>query len=349
MTRFLSDRLGRANVLNPRIRGAGLAGTVIVLWLVLPVLASAAPRSVPVTVAVTPGEVTLGDVVTYSVSVLSEEAGRKTSPAGVAEALTRANLHVLPGMPRVSVVDGPEGGRRKRWEWRARVFALGEVEVPGGRLLSRDPGGGASMSPLPTATVQVNPVPPRPGEDPSALREAPRGPVSLPEGLPLGALLGMLGMLAVVLGTAAYYRWWAHPAAETALPAPPPLPPYEAAKAALDELRQSGMLDRGENVQYVDRLSILLRTYLGGRFEFPALEETTTELMSSMRARLPDRGRAGQRDVLRRILEECDLAKFAQYRPKADMALEMTDWVEEFVESTRPRPEPPPETDETHT
>ena len=109
------------------------------------------------------------------------------------------------------------------------------------------------------------------------------------------------------------------------------VPPHERALAQLDALARA---DAPDDKAYYSALDRILRTYLEGRYELPALERTTAEVTRLMRARgLPVEG-------LPALLDEVDLVKFARAELPAARRSESLARVRAFVEATRPAPEP---------
>jgi hypothetical protein len=114
-----------------------------------------------------------------------------------------------------------------------------------------------------------------------------------------GSLLMLAGL--VVGG----WRWLRRPDRP-----PPPLLPHQWARAELDRLQGEIGPDPEGNRLYLEQLADVLRRYLELRFEVPALEQTTADILTTL-------GRAPllsppQQEQLRELLERCDLAKFAR-------------------------------------
>jgi len=105
---------------------------------------------------------------------------------------------------------------------------------------------------------------------------------------------------------------------------------------ALRELRQlqrEGLIAQKAYKAYYSRLSWILRAYFENRFLFPALEQTTTELMARFGAaqELDDE----QQRWTRAILEQADLVKFARFIPEADDARQVLELAFRIVEQTK--------------
>jgi hypothetical protein len=117
----------------------------------------------------------------------------------------------------------------------------------------------------------------------------------------------------------------------------PLLPPWEEALNALDALPWREWLAEGEVKRFYYALSEILKRYIERRFEFDAVEQTTTELLASMRRlRLP------MREDIGRFFARYDLVKYAKWVPPAEESEQALGQVREFVLRTRPA-EPAPE------
>jgi hypothetical protein len=117
-----------------------------------------------------------------------------------------------------------------------------------------------------------------------------------------------------------------------------PLPPWEQALAALDALPWREWLDAGQVKRYYYALSEVLKRYIERRFEFNAVEQTTTEILTSMRAY-----KTPMRDDIGKFFTRSDLVKYAKWVPPADEAESAIEQVREFVMRTKPQ-EPAPGT-----
>ena len=116
---------------------------------------------------------------------------------------------------------------------------------------------------------------------------------------------------------------------------PPPLPPWEEALGALDRLPWRDWLGDGQFKRLYYALSEILKRYLERRYGFDAVEQTTTELLASMRAqKLP------MRDEISRFFARCDLVKYAKTVPPEDEAERALEQLRDFVLKTTPAPEP---------
>ena len=110
-------------------------------------------------------------------------------------------------------------------------------------------------------------------------------PVKPPSSLafPIQVVVGG-GLLVLLLVAAAIYAFM-RAKKRRGKPAPPPEPPKpedEVALAALMALEKSSTLGKGEFKTYYFKASEILRTYIGARFGFDAMEMTTRELLDEL-------------------------------------------------------------------
>ena len=115
-----------------------------------------------------------------------------------------------------------------------------------------------------------------------------------------------------------------------------PLPPWDEALQALDGLAWREWLEAGESKRYYYALSLILKRYIERRFEFHAAEQTTTEVLASMRA-----NKTPMRDDVARFFNRTDLVKYATRVPTLAEAESAIDEVRAFVHKTKPA-EPAP-------
>ena len=147
-----------------------------------------------------------------------------------------------------------------------------------------------------------------------------KGPLSLPRNW--WALVPWI-LLAAALVAGGYYlhrRLRNRPVTAAPAPAPPTRPFHEVALERLDELEASSLLERGQVKTYHIRISEIIRAYVEGQLEVPALEMTTREVVYGLR-RASISGAITER--LRSFLDRCDLVKFAKLRPGADESGEL--------------------------
>ncbi len=116
-----------------------------------------------------------------------------------------------------------------------------------------------------------------------------------------------------------------------------PVPPYELAISRLEKLRKSNLAESGQEKQYYTMLVDILRQYLEGRFGINAMEMTSTQIVRALRSNPETRMTA---DEVRAVLSVADFVKFAKVRPLPDDNVKAFRRAVNFVDSTKPKPEP---------
>jgi hypothetical protein len=147
------------------------------------------------------------------------------------------------------------------------------------------------------------------------------------------ALGGLLALFAAALA-ALLWRWWRRRPRRLP-PPPPPRPPWEVALEELFDIRNAGLVPAGRLAEHFDRVSDVVRKYLGARFDFDGLESTTREALHRLRNVKP--GPAVLPDI-ERFLREADLVKFARQTPTEVQCSEALTQAEAIVTATRPVP-----------
>ncbi len=117
-----------------------------------------------------------------------------------------------------------------------------------------------------------------------------------------------------------------------------PLPdPWAEALAALDKVPADDWLASGHFKRYYYTVSEILKRYLTRRFNFPAIDQTTTEILRAMKtAKIPERGGFGD------FFQRADMVKYAKFVPPAAEAAMVIATARELVQTTTPKPEPGP-------
>ena len=94
--------------------------------------------------------------------------------------------------------------------------------------------------------------------------------------------------------------------------------PHEVAYEQLAAIEASNWLKHGDMETYHTQIAYVLREYIRGRYQIPALELTTTALLHTMQ-----HAQIGVSYVERvqQLLATCDRVKFASYRPDSSEAI----------------------------
>jgi len=113
----------------------------------------------------------------------------------------------------------------------------------------------------------------------------------------------------------------------------PPIPPHVLAFQALQVLKGKGLLEKDECKPFYTELSLILRTYLEGRFNLNATDETTEEIVEEM-SKSPELN-GTQRNILQDFMRQSDMVKFAKGHPDRTTMESAFDTTKQFVEETK--------------
>ena len=283
-----------------------------------------APAGPTVETAVSAATAAVGDPITVVLTVRHAADAEVRWP----DPVDAAPFELLDA-PGAQSAASPDGGVESRLELRVAAFELGELSFPPLDLEVVDAGGGATALATEAVTVAVESV----GRDEGGDIRDIKGPLAIP--FAVVTLLPWIAALLAVTAAAAWlyrrHRRRARP--EAFVPALPPRPAHEVAREALDTLEAAGLLERGEIKTYHIRLSDILRVYLEGRFGVDAMEMTTGEVLDGLLRTDADRGAVAD---VRRVLDRCDLVKFAKLRPAVPDCRGLSPLARRVVEVTAP-------------
>lgn len=152
----------------------------------------------------------------------------------------------------------------------------------------------------------------------------------------IGWFLWPLLVLALIAAAWLGYRYWrAHrPEVKEVVAPEPVLPAHIVAMQALDELSGRKLWQNGLNKQYHTELTDILRSYIERRFEVPAMESTTDQIIDSL-YELTVTQRSSVVN-LQQVLSLSDLVKFAKYQPLPEENQLSFVNARMFVEQTKP-------------
>jgi len=94
--------------------------------------------------------------------------------------------------------------------------------------------------------------------------------------------------------------------------------PIEKATSLLNNLEKKELWQKGEIKEYYSELTDIARNYIEEAIEIPAMESTTSELISGLRAASVKKKMTVSQEIignLERVLRQADLVKFAKSKP----------------------------------
>lgn len=115
-------------------------------------------------------------------------------------------------------------------------------------------------------------------------------------------------------------------------PEKPLQPAHEIALKKLNKLAAEAYHEKGEIKLFYSELSHILRAYIESRYNLPALEITTDELIKALSyGDLTE----SLKNRLERIFQVADLVKFAKAEPTSEIHISMLQEAKDFVEHTK--------------
>jgi hypothetical protein len=284
--------------------------------------APAAP--VAMAAKVTPAKVLLGESFTLELEVAHDAAQRY-------ELLTPADLGDFDVVKVSRERDDSKAVAVTRFKVELSAFQLGELLTPAFELKVASPQGAATL-PAPQAKVEIAATLGKEVESEGAGLFDIRPPVEVAvrsNRLLYALLIGLL----VAAAAYALARVLLRPKPVVTVPARPKAPLHVRTVAALDALRQEDLPRQGLTRPFYFRLSEIVRSYLGERFAFEALESTTPELLETLR-RLHTPGLAVKE--LSDFAVASDFARYAKAQPSADECKAALEFAYRLVQATTP-------------
>ncbi|GEM_PF-2994500 len=168
-------------------------------------------------------------------------------------------------------------------------------------------------------------------EDAGDIRDI-KAPVDLPFDWRPYLLWGGTALAAaalVVLGFLYFKKL--RPSAQSPAKSAPPVPPHERALSDLDRIEAMGLIEIGRFDLYYDLVTDTLRIYLGARYRFNGIDMTTDEVIISLDRRLR---KLDLKDSVVTMLRESDLVKFAKGESDADRAQKLIEETRRVVRET---------------
>ena len=143
------------------------------------------------------------------------------------------------------------------------------------------------------------------------------------------ALAVLIALAIGALGALLVSRWLRRP--KKLPPPPPPRPPWDVALEALHDIRHAGLTREGRFAEVFDRVSDVLRRYLGDRYGYDGLESTTREALTSLRETTP---KIEDLPGIESFMRDADLVKFARLTPSEGECLDLLARAESIVTRT---------------
>lgn len=239
----------------------------------------------------------------------------------------------LPGLELIhrSAIDTQQdaGGFTLSQDWTLTGFDSGKFEIPALPFFGPDAGLLAATQPI---AIDVQTVAVDTNAAFKDIKPVLQSPLTFKEiaryigiGLGIFALLGGIIYLAFRYG-----RKRKNPEKDKRVK--PREPAHVTAFRALEELRQKKLWQEGRHKEYYSELSDILRTYLYHRWDIPAMEMVSDEIMDNMVQTGVDQR---QMNDLKCTLQTADSVKFAKACPLPDENAQAFQHIYDFVDATK--------------
>jgi hypothetical protein len=259
---------------------------------------------------------TVGDPIGVSVILTYPQAGKISEP--IPDSLPPFAITGI-----TSRVVQQKGIASCTYRIQLRAFAAGEPKLPVLKFIYR--AGTAAPETLKSEPVPVKiaSVLPKDMKDINDVKKM----IEFPNFLPFILLVICVALaVAVFFGLKLYRRLKKIQAA-----AAPAVPPWDEALQAIDRLNGMELIAKGLIKRYYYALSEILKRYIERRFEFNAVEQTTTEIMYTMKYH-----KVPERDDFGRFFNRADMVKYAKFVPPAEELSAAEVQVRELVIKTKP-------------
>ena len=208
------------------------------------------------------------------------------------------------------------------------AFATGEPKIPP-FIVTYPAEGEVRAAASDSIPVKVASVMPKDMKDVNDLKPQ----IQFPNFLPIWIILGILAAAGLGYGGWRLYRRYRR----IKLYGTPLPDPWDEALAALEKVPADDWLGSGHFKRYYYTVSEVLKRYLTRRFGFPAVDQTTTEIVRAMKAtKIPERERFGE------FFQRADMVKYAKFVPPLPEMAAVLPAARELIKATTPKPEPGP-------
>ena len=275
----------------------------------LSVVSLVAQSSVSIDSGVDRSTCRIGDLITYTVTISHTPDVILTKP-GLGENLGAFEIRDY----KVHDEREENGVIVEQVDYVISTFETGRFEIPALTFYystTRD----SAQNELKTQKLQITMESLKPSED-GDIKDV-KTPLDLPPDYTGYLRWGLVGIAFILLFAVAFYYWRKKRGGRGLFEevSGPSRPAHEIALADLQALVDSDLLKNGEVKTFYVRLSDIIRKYLEGRYFIVAIEMTTFEITLRLQQTEMDENDSGS---IRRLLENCDLVKFAKHIPNPE-------------------------------
>lgn len=211
------------------------------------------------------------------------------------------------------------------FDLKLAAFAIGDLKIPSFRVFFQTNPDDTVLKYVATDSIPISIVSVLP-EDMRDINDI-KNPIDFPNFLPL-IILALLVGTGVITFLGFHLTKRLRRIKEIIKPL---APPWEEALMALNRIPVEDWLNNNRIKQYYYTISEILKRYLERRFFFPALEQTTTELVRTMK-----QNKIPERDGFSNFFARSDMVKYAKFIPPRDEMVGVIEQVKELINRTKP-------------
>jgi hypothetical protein len=150
-------------------------------------------------------------------------------------------------------------------------------------------------------------------------------------------ILGAIGGVGLVVVVTLLLRGWIKTPTQMQTSKPLIKPFHEVALEKLVALQKDKLWEKNRFMEYYIKISEIIREYLGQRYEFDSMEMTTEEIIKTLKKK---KTKGLSLPEVEGFLGECDLVKFAKYRPLSEESLAILELAFKIVKASSNHPLP---------
>lgn len=293
---------------------------VLSLCLVLATSVFAADAGISLQAGADKNRITIGDPVAYTLTFTYPPGLKLTQP----ERVTQLGSWDVKDL---AVTQDKEAPFASHVKYTITTFSTGTVTIPEISFTFMNNKGGSQQIKSQPLAITVDSVLST-EKDTGDIRDIkPPLQVRRPWGLYLLWLLGIAALIALAAWWYRNYKKRHGLLPET--PAAPPVPPYQLAMERLEALKNSGLIAEGRIKEYYISLTDIVRDYAGAIYDIETRDRTTGEIYAELKKKEPDKKTLV---FIKDFFDECDLVKFAKYRPDEKICLQDWETAKKIVE-----------------
>lgn len=228
--------------------------------------------------------------------------------------------------------DTTKTGFSKKWD--ITIYEPGAYELVGFKVLLQNKNGEIdTLSSQSVVNLFVNTIPVDTAKAFMPIKPAKNIPYPYKEVFKKYVLYVVI-ILAIIAAIILFF-WYRNKRKNTQAKKITPLDAHSKALQNLKEIEIQKLWQKDKTKEYYLAISEVLRVYLENRFYVNALETTTDEILDNMKLANDN---TSLNHKLKELLQQCDLAKFAKFKPVPEENTRLMKAAQDFVLHTKPKP-----------